>query len=114
MMIFNKNKTKLQQKAKENHETESSNTKNSLKAEIMKSLLKRKAKEDNSPNKIKNFSIIEEKARKIKDSIDTDKIYALIKKIYSSFPKLDNCSLRTSSVDEIILLVSCSETIETL
>jgi len=88
MMIFNKNKTKLQQKAKENHETESSNTKNSLKAEIMKSLLKRKAKEDNSPNKIKNFSIIEEKAAKIKDSIDTDKIYALIKKINSSKEKM--------------------------
>jgi len=79
MMIFNKNKIELQQKEKESPETEPNITKNSLKTEIIKSLLKRKAKEDSS-KKSENFSIIEEKATKIQDSINTDKIYALIKK----------------------------------
>ena len=87
MMIFNKNKAKLQQMGKENPETMPNNTKNSLKTEIMKSLLKRKAKEDNSTNKIENFSAIKE-VTKIKDSIDTDKIYALIKKINSAKEKM--------------------------
>jgi len=87
MMIFNKNKTELQQKDKENPETEPNITKNSLKTEIIKSLLKRKAKEDSS-KKLENFSTIEEKAAKIQDTISTDKIYALIKKINSSKEKM--------------------------
>lgn len=87
MMIFNKNKTELQQKDKENPETEPNITKNSLKTEIIKSLLKRKAKEDSS-KKFENFSTIEEKAAKIQDTISTDKIYALIKKINSSKEKM--------------------------
>ena len=87
MMIFNKNKIELQQKEKESPETEPNITKNSLKTEIIKSLLKRKAKEDSS-KKFENFSIIEEKATKIQDSINTDKIYALIKKINSSKEKM--------------------------
>ncbi len=87
MMIFNKNKIELQQKEKESPETEPNITKNSLKTEIIKSLLKRKAKEDSS-KKFENFSIIDEKAAKIQDSINTDKIYALIKKINSSKEKM--------------------------
>ncbi len=87
MMIFNKNKIELQQKEKESPETEPNITKNSLKTEIIKSLLKRKAKEDSS-KKSENFSIIKEKAEKIQDSINTDKIYALIKKINSSKEKM--------------------------
>jgi len=87
MMIFNKNKIELQQNEKESPETEPNITKNSLKTEIIKSLLKRKAKDD-STKKFENFSIIEEKATKIQDSINTDKIYALIKKINSSKEKM--------------------------
>ena len=87
MMIFNKNKIELQQKEKESPETEPNITKNSLKTEIIKSLLKRKAKEDSS-KKFENFSIVEEKETKIQDSINTDKIYALIKKINSSKEKM--------------------------
>jgi len=87
MMIFNKNKIELQQKEKESPETEPNITKNSLKTEIIKSLLKRKAKDD-STKKFENFSIVEEKETKIQDSINTDKIYALIKKINSSKEKM--------------------------
>ncbi len=87
MMIFNKNKIELQQKEKESPETEPNITKNSLKTEIIKSLLKRKAKDD-STKKFENFSIVEEKETKIQDTISTDKIYALIKKINSSKEKM--------------------------
>ncbi|MHA1989019.1 MAG: TackOD1 domain-containing metal-binding protein [Promethearchaeota archaeon] len=88
MMIFNKNKAKLAQKNKENSGSDKpADPKNSLKTEIMKSLLKRKT-DDNEANSNENIAIIKEKVTKIDDSIDTDKILSLIKKINSSKEKM--------------------------
>lgn len=88
MMLFNRNKAKLEQKKKEDSgPNEPSETKNNLKTEIMKSLLTRKSKDDENKSK-EQIEEIKEKATKINDTIDTDKILTLIKKINSSKEKM--------------------------
>ncbi len=86
-MLFNRNKTKLEQKKKDDsNSTEPTETKNSLKTEMMKSLLSRKSKDDENRSK-QQLAAIEEKT-KVNTSIDTDKILSLIKKINSSKEKM--------------------------